>query len=361
MSEMTLEPDRDKSTVEEDIFVPAEQEVVPMPTANPVAELPLSLPLERVPWAVQIATVLTILIPLLGLVAIPFLIWGWGFHLVDGILLACGYFLTAIGITIGYHRLFTHRSFETFPAIKAIFAILGSMAVQGPLFKWVAIHRRHHQFSDMPQDPHSPHHYGSSWWGVLRGFWHAHIGWFFDPDPPQWQDYVKDLRRSTTLCVIHHTFFLWVILGLAIPAIISGWVQGSWSGVLNGLIWGGLARIFLVHHITWSVNSACHLWGARPYWSKDQSRDNPLFGVLALGEGWHATHHAFPTSARHGLLWWQLDISYYLIRLLAWLRLAWNVRLPSVEHIQRARRDETSASLRATPPDIPKTVSDAGI
>jgi stearoyl-CoA desaturase (delta-9 desaturase) len=217
-----------------------------------------------------------------------------------------------------------------------VFAALGSMAVQGSLFKWVAFHRRHHQHSDTPDDPHSPHHSGRGLLGVLRGAWHAHVGWFFQPDPPGLDDYVKDLKKTRALRVADALWPVWIALGLAIPGLIGGLVKGSWLGVWTGLIWGGLVRIFLVHHVTWSVNSACHLWGLRPYRSEDESRNNVIFGILALGEGWHQSHHAFPTSARHGLRWWQIDVSYYLIRLLALVGLAWNVRLPSDEAQQRA-------------------------
>ena len=248
------------------------------------------------------------------------------------------YFLTALGITVGFHRLFVHRSFETYTWVKFILAVLGSMAVQGPLLKWVAMHRRHHQYSDTPDDPHSPQHEGQGVLGLLRGFWHAHIGWFFQPDPPDLDHYVKDLRASRTLRVASYLFPLWVVLGLVIPAVLGGVITLSWAGVWTGLIWGGLVRIFLVHHVTWSVNSACHLWGFRPYRSDDQSRNNFVFGILALGEGWHNTHHAFPTSARHGLRWWQIDVSYWVIRTLALLGLAWNLKLPTKQAQEKERR-----------------------
>jgi stearoyl-CoA desaturase (delta-9 desaturase) len=239
------------------------------------------------------------------------------------------YLLTALGITVGFHRLFTHKSFETNCVVRFILATLGSMAAQGSVLKWAAIHRRHHQHSDSPDDPHSPHQQGRGLWGLIYGFWHAHIGWVFKPDPADLDRYVKDLRQSASLRVASAMFPLWIILGLLIPAILGGLLTGHWAGVLLGFVWGGLVRVFLVHHVTWSVNSICHMWGRRPYPEKDHSRNNFVFGVLALGEGWHNNHHAFPTSARHGLRWWQIDISYYVIRLLALLGLAWKVRLPA--------------------------------
>src|SRR5262249_55846258 len=227
-----------------------------------------------------------------------------------------------------FHRLFTHRAFQTSRPVQFILAALGSMAVQGPLLRWVAMHRLHHQHSDTPDDPHSPHHQGQGILGLLRGFLHAHLGSIFHPDPPDISHYVKDLSRSALLRVASTLFPLWVSVGLLIPAALGGLLSWTWAGALFGLVWGGLARVFLVHHVTWSVNSVCHLWGGRPYPGHDHSRNNFLVGVLALGEGWHNNHHAFPPSARHGLRWWQVDPSYWVIRALAWLRLAWDVRLP---------------------------------
>jgi stearoyl-CoA desaturase (delta-9 desaturase) len=315
-------------------------EVTELPVANPAAELP---PVEeaapkRASLGVRLVTLVAIVIPLLGVIAAPFFLWGWGFGWTDLGLLLGMYVFTSLGITVGFHRLFVHRSFETFMWVKFVWAVLGSMAVQGPLFFWVAMHRRHHQHSDTPQDPHSPQHGGKGILGLLRGFWHAHIGWFFEADPPHLERYVADLRQSRTLRVASHLFPLWVALGLVIPAVLGGVITLSWAGVWTGLIWGGLVRLFLVHHVTWSVNSACHLWGLHPYKSHDQSRNNVVFGILAMGEGWHNTHHAFPTSARHGLRWWQIDVSYWVIRTMALLGLAWNLKLPTREAQAKERR-----------------------
>ena len=213
--------------------------------------------------------------------------------------------------------------------VQCILAILGSMAVQGPLLKWVALHRRHHQHSDQVDDPHSPHHQRGGLLGLGHGVWHAHLGWVFQPDPPNLSHYIKDLRQSRLVRTVSALFPLWVAVGLLIPTLLGGLLTLSWTGALLGLIWGGLVRIFLVHHVTWSVNSVCHLWGRQPFQTNDHSRNNLLCGVLALGEGWHNNHHAFPTSARHGLKWWQFDMSYWFIRFLALVGLAWKVRLPS--------------------------------
>jgi stearoyl-CoA desaturase (Delta-9 desaturase) len=288
--------------------------------------------------AAQVMNLLAVVLPLLGFMAAFFLLWGWGFGWVQLGLLLGMYLLTALGITVGFHRLFTHRAFETNLVVQFILAALGSMAVEGPLLKWVAFHRRHHQYSDQPQDPHSPHHGGRGFFGLLRGLWHAHLGWIFQADPPELSRYVQDLHRSRLVRVTSALFPLWVAIGLLIPAALGGLLSGGWSGALLGLLWGGLARVFLVHHVTWSVNSICHWWGRRPFPAQDESRNNFLFGVLALGEGWHNNHHAFPTSARHGLRWWQIDVSYWLIRALAVAGLAWKVKLPAREAQVRFQR-----------------------
>jgi stearoyl-CoA desaturase (Delta-9 desaturase) len=276
----------------------------------------------------RVATLLAIVLPLLGLLAAAIFLWGSGFHWSELGILAGMYTLTALGITVGYHRLFTHKSFETNAVVQSILAVLGSMAAQGSVLKWVAMHRRHHQHSDRREDPHSPHHYGAGVLGILRGLWHAHVGWLFRPDPPNLVRYVNDLRRSRLLIWLSTLMPLWVLVGLLVPTILGAALIGGWTGALFGLLWGGLVRVFLVHHVTWSVNSVCHLWGQRPFPGHDESRNNFIFGVLAFGEGWHNNHHAFPTSARHGLRWWQVDLSYWIIRAMSWTGLAWNVRLP---------------------------------
>ena len=309
-------------------------EIAQMPVANPQAELPRG----PASLAARLVTIVAIVVPLAGVVAAPFYVWGWGFRWTDLGLLVGMYIMTALGITVGFHRLFVHRSFETYTWIKVIWAVLGSMALQGPLLKWVGMHRWHHQHSDTLNDPHSPQHGGAGVIGLLRGFWHAQIGWLFDDDPPGLDRYFKDLSASRALRVTSALFPLWVALGLVIPAVVGGVLSQSWGGVWTGLIWGGLVRIFLVHHVTWSVNSACHLWGRQPFKSDDESRNNVLFGILAMGEGWHNTHHAFPTSARHGLRWWQIDVSYWVIRAMTLLGLAWNIKLPNAEAQAKERQ-----------------------
>jgi stearoyl-CoA desaturase (delta-9 desaturase) len=278
---------------------------------------------------VRLVNVTVIVTPFAGLLLAIVLLWGWGFSWVHLGLLVGMYLATGFGVTVGYHRLFTHRAFDTNRAMRLALAILGSMAFEGPLLKWVAHHRKHHQHSDQDEDPHSPHLHGQGLRGMIRGLWHAHIGWIFIPDAPNLQRYIRDLSRDRMLRAISSTFSIWAAIGLILPTVLGGLLTLSWSGALLGFIWGGLARIFFIHHITWSINSVCHMWGSRPFRSHDQSRNNIFFGFLGLGEGWHNNHHAFPTSARHGLFWWQLDASWLVIRLMGMTGLAWNLRQPA--------------------------------
>jgi stearoyl-CoA desaturase (delta-9 desaturase) len=290
-------------------------------------------PLPGIPLGVRIANLSVIFLPFAGLIVAFVALWGWGFGWVELGLLLSMYVLTVLGITVGFHRLFTHRAFETHGFVQVIFGILGSMAAEGPLLEWVAQHRHHHRFSDQRVDRHSPHFFGQGFWGMLRGLWNAHLGWIFIPEPQDLHRYAADLRRSPTKRLVNALFPLWVALGLLLPGVLGGLLSGTWTGAILGFLWGGLVRMFLVHHVTWSINSVCHLWGGQPYRTKDQSKNNVVFGILALGEGWHNNHHAFPTSARHGLRWWQIDVSYWVIRGLALIGLAWKVRVPSKQQL----------------------------
>jgi len=239
--------------------------------------------------------------------------------------------LTGLGVTVGFHRLFTHRAFETYAPIRFVLAVLGCMAGES-FFHWIAWHRQHHQYADADGDPHSPHGEG----GVLSRMFrvlHAHMVWFFWVKP-DYQRYIPDLLNDRLLVFVERTRDFWYLLGMAIPAAIVGINTRSWEGAWMGFLWGGLVRTFAVHQITFSVNSVCHLWGTRPYRTRDRSRNNFVIGVLGLGEGWHNNHHAFPRSARQGFLWWQLDGAYAVIRMMELLRLVWNVHLPSPREME---------------------------
>ena len=289
---------------------------------------PKADPLTSVDLSYRIATFMAIILPIGVLFAVGYGVWGWGLFWTDLVVMLVMYTLAALGTTIGFHRLFTHRAFETHAWVKFVFGALGSMAVQGPLIRWVAIHRRHHQHSDGTDDPHSPHQTRHGKSSLLGGMYHAHLGWLFRSDAPGLDRYVQDLSKDKSIKLVSDLFIVWALLGLLIPAAIGGLIAGSWYGFLLGFLWGGLVRMFMGHHVTWSINSVCHLWGTQPFKTGDESRNNMLFGILAFGEGWHNNHHAFPTSARHGFRWWQVDMSYTLIRIMQWVGLAWKVRVP---------------------------------
>jgi stearoyl-CoA desaturase (delta-9 desaturase) len=291
----------------------------------------------------QIVTCVAVIVPFLGLVAAIVSLWGWAVGWPELSLLVGMYLATGLGVTLGFHRYFAHRSFETVRPIKFVLGVLGSMSMQGPILRWVAVHRRHHQHSDTEEDPHSPHGHGGGVRGVLVGFWHAHIGWMFDDKPLRLGRYVRDFRSDRLMATLNRLFGVWVFLGLLVPTAVGGLLTGTWTGALLGFLWGGLARIFLVHHATWSINSVCHIWGRQPFKARDESRNNFIFGVIGLGEGWHNNHHAFPASARHGLRWWEIDFSYLVLQLLRLLRLAWNVRLPTSQALKTLQRSASPA------------------
>ena len=293
--------------------------------------------------------------PFLGLVAAVVLLWGRGVGWLDlGLLLGC-YMFCALGVTVGFHRMFTHRALQGGPVVRFIFAWAGSTSVQGPVLAWCAVHRRHHQHSDRPGDPHSPHLHGRGFIGVLRGMWHAHLGWLFAPEPPDLARSVPDLVADPVLRFVDKFFWFWVLIGWVAPGVFAGLLMHSWLAALDGFLWGGLVRTFVHHHITWSINSVCHVWGTRPFAVADQSRNNAVFAVLALGEGWHNNHHAFPTSARHGLRWWQIDITWWVILLLRRMGVVRDVRVPAAKAI--AARLKNSPTAPDEPADSPKTAS----
>ena len=266
-------------------------------------------------------------LPVAGLAAAVALLWNHGVGVTALAILAVGYVLTGFGITVGYHRLFTHRAFETFPAVRYLLAVLGQMGVEGDVVTWVADHRKHHQFSDRPGDPHSPHaEFGDGPLEALKGLWHAHTGWIFaGAGRADRGRYAKDLVSDRGLRLIARLFLPTVLVSLALPAF-AGWVLiGGWYGFFSGLVWGGAVRIFLLHHVTWSINSICHFWGRRRFDSRDESRNVWWLSWLSFGESWHNNHHAFPSSAFHGLRRFEIDPGGWLIWTLEKCGLAWRV------------------------------------
>lgn len=288
--------------------------------------------------------------PFIGLVAAVWLLWGRGLSFTDlGIFLGV-YVFTGIGVTIGYHRLFTHRSFETPPWLKGVFAVAGSMAMQGAVISWVADHRRHHAFSDKAGDPHSPHlDEGEGVAAVLKGLWHAHMGWLFDRTRTVQARWAPDLLKDRLVVWMNRLFPLWAVLSFVGPALLGLAITRSWRGMLTAFLWGSLVRIFLLHHVTWSVNSICHFFGKRPFETTDYSTNNWALSFVSFGESWHNNHHAFPSSAVHGIGRGQFDISARLIGALEQLGLARRVKRVTLE--QLAAKLDDPALLR-----LPKRV-----
>ena len=246
------------------------------------------------------------------------------------------YFLTTIGVTVGFHRLLTHRAFQTFKPVEYLFAALGSMAVEGPVIGWVSDHRRHHAHADADGDPHSPHGHGEGFAGTLHGLWHAHLGWLFDhPTAEGAEKYAPDLVEDRGMRIIHKLFVPLVALGLGLPFLFGWGLTGELVGGFTALFWAGLVRIFLVHHITFSINSICHFFGRRRFKTDDESTNVFWLAIPSFGESWHHNHHAFPRSALHGLRWWEVDLGGWVIRGMKRLGLAWNVVLITKERQQQ--------------------------
>ncbi len=272
----------------------------------------------------RIANLIGVVVPFAGVIVAIGLLWNRAVDAADLAILASMYVITAVGITVGFHRLLTHRAFQTYPWLERTFAVLGSLAVQGSVMDWVADHRKHHAHADKEGDPHSPHvGHGSG----LRGLWHAHTGWLLETQgQADWKRYAAELYEDRRMRRIGRCFPWLVALSLLIPTAAGYLLDGSTlRGALLGFIWGGLVRIFLVHHVTWSVNSICHFFGRRRFEIEDHSTNVAWLSVLSLGESWHHNHHAFPRSAFHGLKRWEIDPSGALISTLERLGLAWNV------------------------------------
>jgi stearoyl-CoA desaturase (delta-9 desaturase) len=292
-------------------------------TSTPGADEPLP-PLGRTHTAINVTG---IVFPLIGLAAAITLLWDRMVGFTELGILAVGYLVTGVGVTVGFHRLFTHRSFQTFRVVRYTFAVLGEMAVEGDVLAWAADHRKHHRFSDREGDPHSPHvGFGDGAVAELRGLWHAHTGWLFSAAGRADRDkYAKDLVADRGLRLIARLFLPVVIASLVIPAL-AGWLLiGGVYGFVAGLVWGGAVRILLLHHVTFSINSICHFWGRRRFASSDESRNVWWLSWLSFGESWHNNHHAFPSSAFHGLRAREVDPGGWLIWLLERLGLAWHV------------------------------------
>jgi stearoyl-CoA desaturase (delta-9 desaturase) len=255
----------------------------------------------------------------------------------DVVVFAIVYVATGLGVTVGFHRHLTHRAFATSRPLRGLLAILGSAAIEGPVISWVADHRKHHAFADREGDPHSPHvDHGHGLRGALRGLWHAHVGWLFvHTGRGAHKRYAPDLLADPVIRFVDRTFVVWVAAGLLVPFGLGWLIGGSVETALTGLLWGGAVRMLVLHHVTYSINSLCHFFGRRRFATGDESRNLAWLALLSFGEAWHNNHHAFPTSAHHGLRWWEIDLSSLVIRALRRLGLVWDVVEISPERQRR--------------------------
>ena len=284
-----------------------------------------------------------VVVPFLGVLVAIVLLWNRAVDAVDLAILATMYVITGIGVTVGFHRLLTHRSFQTHAWVERTFAVMGSLSVQGSVLDWVADHRKHHAHADKEGDPHSPHvGHGSG----LRGLWHAHTGWLLENQgQADWKRYATELYEDRHMRRIGRSFPWLVLLSLALPTALGFVLDGfTLRGAVLGYIWGGLVRIFLVHHVTWSVNSICHFFGRRRFEIEDQSTNVAWLSLVSFGESWHHNHHAFPRSAYHGLRRWEIDPSGWLISMMQRVGLAWNV----VRITPERQHQKTALDLQAS-------------
>ncbi|WP_219413333.1 acyl-CoA desaturase [Pseudonocardia nigra] len=286
--------------------------------------------------AVEQALVVTFMIvPLLALAAAVPLAWGWGLSSLDVGLAAAIYVVSGLGVTVGLHRHFTHGSFKANRPLRIALAVAGSLALQGSVVSWVADHRRHHAFSDKEGDPHSPWLFGTGPVTIARGFWHSHIGWLLERDRTNARRFAPDLLADRDVATVDRLFLVLTVASLGLPALIGGLVSWSLWGALTALLWAGLVRVALLHHVTWSINSICHMVGDRPFAARDRSANVWWLAVLSFGESWHNLHHADPTCARHGVKRGQVDISAAVIRLFEKLGWAHAVRWPAPRRLER--------------------------
>lgn len=305
-------------------------------------------PLQAIPKtklrarAEQVALGAFIVVPLLAVAVSGVVLWGTGLHWRDVVLSTVMYAVTGHGITVGYHRYFTHGSFKAKRPLRIGLAVAGSMGIEGPITRWVADHRRHHAFSDKEGDPHSPWRYGTSFWALTKGLFHAHVGWLFDVEQTDQRRFAPDLLEDRDVDRVNKLFPLWVVLSLGLPALIGGaWAtavgDGFWFGAATAFFWASLVRVAVLHHATWSINSICHAFGERPFNTRDRSGNVWPLAFISMGESWHNLHHADPTAARHGVDRWQIDSSAELIRGLEKLGWAYDVRWPKKERIDARR------------------------
>jgi len=285
----------------------------------------------------QIALALFIAVPFAALIAAVPVLWGWGLNWRDVLIALAMYLITGHGVTVGFHRLFTHQAFHAKRWVQVALAVAGSMAIQGPMLRWVADHRKHHRFSDRDGDPHSPWRYGGNLKALSRGLPYPHIGWLFDIQQTSQQKFAPDLCKDRALVGISRAFPLWVVLSMLIPPAVGGLWSWSWQGALWAFFWGSLVRVALLHHVTFAINSVCHITGRRQFKTRDESRNVWWLALPSMGEAWHNFHHSAPTSARHGVGRFQIDTSAMLIRVMEKMSWVKDVRWPDAGFIARRR------------------------
>ncbi|HEX8346603.1 MAG TPA: acyl-CoA desaturase [Actinoplanes sp.] len=287
------------------------------------------------PKSLLVALYAFVIIPFLGLFAMIPLAWGGWLSVTDVVIATVFYLVSGLGVTVGYHRYFTHGSFKAKRWLRVTLAVAGSLAVEGNVIQWVADHRRHHAFSDMEGDPHSPWRYGNGFWALTKGLFHAHLGWMFSRELSNRERFAPDLMADKDIARVDKLFGSLVLFSLFGPALIGGLVTWSWQGALTAFFWAGVMRIALLHHVTWSINSVCHVYGDRPFVSRPGDRASNFWplAILSFGESWHNLHHADPTSARHGVLRGQIDMSARVIWLFEKAGAAWDVRWPKPERL----------------------------
>jgi stearoyl-CoA desaturase (delta-9 desaturase) len=318
----------------------------PRPAADPNAGLPANALGKEKGVTEQLVLYVFVVVPFLALAAVVPAVWGWGLSWLDVGLAVGFYFLTLLGITVGYHRYFTHGSYKAVRPLRLALAAIGGMAIQGPVVQWVADHRRHHAFSDRQGDPHSPWRYGHDTRALAKGMFHAHLGWLFDRRQTNAERYAPDLLKDKGLVTTSRLFSFWAFLSFALPTLIGGLVTQSWTGAWSAFFWAGLVRVALLHHVTWSINSVCHVVGNRPFVSPGRDRATNFWplAILSGGESWHNLHHADPTCARHGVLRGQIDISARVIWVFEKLGWARDVKWPDPVRLAAKRRQPVSAT-----------------
>ena len=312
----------------------------PLRTAAPPTDGPRPILAGTRAMPQQIGVYVFVVVPLLAVAAAVPVAWVWGaIGWTDIALALVFYVISGLGITVGYHRYFTHGSFKARRPLRVALAVAGSLAMQGPVIKWVADHRRHHAFSDKEGDPHSPWLFGTGPRALAKGFWHSHTGWLFNRDQTNEERFTPDLLADPDIRRVDGLFLLWSTLTLLVPAGLGALLTMSWQGALTALFWAGLVRVALLHHVTWSINSICHMWGERPFAARDRSANVWPLAIASFGESWHNLHHADPTCARHGVKRAQIDISARVIQVFEKLGWADAVRWPTERRLARLAKD----------------------